>query len=189
MTLFGAGALLALTPEVPARLGTLLFGDPLSISAADLGASACLVFVVAAALAGSHRSLALACFDRVSAPSLGAAPPRADLVLLITLAITTLTAVQALGNLLAVALLIAPGAAALRLTGRLGVALGLAAGLAIAAGVGGLYVSHYLELAAGASIALVAVAWFALAAALATGPAAAARRLPRGTVDAVSSAG
>ena len=31
-TLFGAGALLALSPEVPVRLGELLFGNPLSVS-------------------------------------------------------------------------------------------------------------------------------------------------------------
>jgi ABC-type Mn2+/Zn2+ transport system permease subunit len=38
-----------------------------------------------------------------------------------------------------------------------------AGALAVAAGVGGLYLSHYVELAAGASIALCAVATFALA--------------------------
>ncbi len=160
-TLFGAGALLALAPETPAELGALLFGDPLSVDAGDLVASAAVAGAVIAGLAAAHRPLTLACFEPGSARSLGAPPPRLELVLLALLALTTLVAVTALGNLLVVALLIAPGAAAVRIVPRLGPALALSALLAIGAGVGGLYVSHYLELAAGASIALVAVGVFA----------------------------
>ncbi len=160
--LFGAGALLALAPQVPARLGELLFGDPLSTTSGELAASAALALAVLAALYALHRGLVAAAFDEPTAPSLGASPARIGLALLVLLALTTLVAVQALGNLLVVALIIAPAAAALRLGTRLAPTLGLAAGLAIVAGVGGLYVSHYLELAAGASIALVAVAVFVL---------------------------
>ncbi len=160
--LFGTGALLALSPDVPARLGELLFGDPLSISTSDLAGSAALAVAVLAALYALHRGLAAAGFDAHSARSLGASPARSGLALLMLLALTTLVAVQALGNLLVVALIIGPAAAALRLSSRLGAALFIAAVLAIAAGVGGLYVSHYLELAAGASIALVAILLFAV---------------------------
>lgn len=162
-TLFGAGALLALTPESPARLGALLFGDPLGVTRGDLIASAALVAGVLVALFAAHRPLALACFEPRSAASLGAPPRRLELVLLALLVLTTLVAVGALGNLLVVALLIAPGAAAARIARRLIGALTLAAVLAIGAGVGGLYLSHYLEVAAGAAIALVAVAIFVLA--------------------------
>ncbi len=98
---------------------------------------------------------------------LGASRAASGSALLVLLALTTLVAVQALGNLLVVALIIAPAAAALRLTGRLSRALALSALLAVVAGVGGLYVSYYLDLAAGASIALLAVALFALAVPLA----------------------
>jgi len=103
------------------------------------------------------------------------------------LALTTLVAVQALGNLLVVALIIAPAAAALRLGTRLAPTLALAAGLAILSGVGGLYVSHYLEVAAGASIALVAIAVFVLSLPLGRG-----RRRRRGragsSVEAIGAA-
>ena len=160
--LFGAGALLALAPEVPARLGELLFGDPLGVTATDLLASAALAVAVLAALYALHRPLAAVAFDPQSAPSIGAGPGRTELALLVLLALTTLVAVQALGNLLVVALIVAPAAAALRFASRLPAALGLSVALAIAGGVGGLYVSHYLKLAAGASIALVALAIFVL---------------------------
>ncbi len=163
-TLFGAGVLLALRPEAPARLGEILFGDPLSVSAGDLAATAVLAIVILAALGGFHRKLTLAGFDPQAARSLGVRPERLEVVLLVLLAGATLVAVGALGNLLVVAMILAPGAAALRLARGLGSSLTLAAGLAVGAGTAGLYASYYLELAAGASIALCAVATFALAA-------------------------
>ena len=166
-TLFGAGVVLALRPEVPARLGEILFGDPLSVSGGDLVATGLLGLAVVGALAALHRHLTLAGFDRQAARSLGVRPERLELILLVLLAGATLVAVGALGNLLVVAMLLAPGAAALRLARGLAPSLVLAAFLAVGAGITGLYVSHYLELAAGASIALAAVAVFFLAAAVA----------------------
>ncbi len=161
-TLFGAGALLALAPDVPTRLGELLFGNVLGVSAGELMVSAALAGFVVVALIALHRPLALTAFDPQTAGVLGTSPGGIGLGLLVLLALTTLVAVQALGNLLVVALIIAPAAAALRLTGRLSRALALSALLAVVAGVGGLYVSYYIDLAAGASIALLAVALFAL---------------------------
>lgn len=164
-TLFGLGTLLALSPETPLRLGELLFGDPLSVSGADLVASAALAVVGLAALAAGHRTLALGGFDPQSAPSLGSRSGGAGLLLLALLALTTLIAVQALGNLLVVAIVIAPAAAALQLCTRLLPALLTAAALAALAGVAGIYVSYWAETAAGASIALCAVGTWVLAAA------------------------
>ncbi len=161
--LFGAGTLLALSPEVPVRLGEILFGDPLGVTTGDLIASALLAALAAAVLARAHRSLSLSAFDPQSAASLGGGNARAATLLLALLALTVLIAVQALGNLLVVAILIAPGAAALRLSRSLPHALALAAGGAAVAGVAGIYLSYWADLAAGASIALCAVAVYLLA--------------------------
>ncbi len=162
-TLFGLGTLLALSPEVPIRLGDLLFGNPLSVSTADIVASACLAIVLVGSLLGGHRALTAVGFDSRTAPGLGFAPGRVSLAVLALLALTTLIAVGSLGNLLVVAIVIAPAAAALRLTRRLVPALLCAAALGVGAGVAGLYLSFYADLAAGASIALCAVAAFAMA--------------------------
>jgi ABC-type Mn2+/Zn2+ transport system permease subunit len=156
--LFGLGATLALAPAVPARLEELLFGDLLGISRADLLAAAALALATAVALAAAHRPLALAAFDRPAARSLGAPPARWEATLLALLGVGTVAAAPGLGSLLLVALVIAPGAAALRLTRRLPAALAVAAGFAMVAGVGGLALSYYADLAAGASVALCAVA-------------------------------
>jgi len=154
--LFGLGAVLALTPAVPPRLEELLFGDLLGASRGDLIAAAALAVAVAVALAFAHRRLSAIAFDRSAARSLGAEPARWELVLLVLLALATVAAAPALGSLLLVALIVAPGAGALRLAGRLPLALAMATAIAALAGVAGLVLSYHLGIAAGASVALCA---------------------------------
>jgi ABC-type Mn2+/Zn2+ transport system permease subunit len=160
--LFGLGALLALSPDVPARLGELLFGDLLGVTGGDVAQAGALAAGVVAALALAHRRLALSAFDRAAAPSLGARPAHWELALLALLAVSTVAAVRGLGNLLVVALILAPAAAALNLAQRLPAALALSALLAAVAGVLGLLASYHFNVAAGAAVALAAVALFAL---------------------------
>jgi ABC-type Mn2+/Zn2+ transport system permease subunit len=160
--LFGLGALLALSPDVPARLGELLFGDLLGVTVRDVIEAALLAAVITVALVLAHRRLALSAFDRAAAPSLGTRPGRWELALLALLAICTVAAVRGMGNLLAVALILAPAAAALNLASRLPVALGLAALLGALAGILGLLASYHWHIAAGAAVALAAVALFAV---------------------------
>jgi ABC-type Mn2+/Zn2+ transport system permease subunit len=157
-TLLGLGAMLALSPQSPPRLQELLFGDLLGVSGGDLAVAGALTGAVALALLAGHRSLALVGFDRGSAPSLGARPLRWELALLVVLAVTTVAAVQGLGNLLLVALVLAPAAAAMNLARRLAFVLALSVLLAALAGTAGLLLSFHLEVAAGASVALCAVA-------------------------------
>src|SRR5919107_1215748 len=56
-TAFGLGAMLALAPDVPARLGELLFGDLLGVTASDVVEAGVLAALVAVALAFAHRRL------------------------------------------------------------------------------------------------------------------------------------
>ena len=158
--LFGLGALLALAPEVPPRLPELLFGDPLGVDWGDVAVAAALAAGVVAVIALGHRGLVLSAFDVTAAPSLGVRPGRWSLGLLVLLALCTLAAVQGLGNLLVVALILAPAAAALELTERLPGALMLSALLAAASGILGLLASFHWQVAAGAAIALTAVTVF-----------------------------
>ena len=153
--LFGLGTLLALSPEAPARLQELLFGDLLGVGRADLVAAGVLAVVVAVALLALHRRLAMTAFDGSERAGV--------LAVLVLLALTTVVAVQGLGNLLVVALLVAPGAAALALSRRLVPALLLSVALAAVSGAGGLLLSYHAETAAGASVALCAVAVAAVA--------------------------
>jgi ABC-type Mn2+/Zn2+ transport system permease subunit len=165
-TAFGLGAVLALSPDVPARLGELLFGDLLGTSTADLVAACGLGGLVGLALWAGHRPLAAAVFDPLAAPSLGVRPGRVELALLVLLALAVVAAVQGLGNLLVLALIVAPAAAALRLGRTVGAQIALAVGLGALAGLLGLVASAELDLAAGASVALAAIGLWMLAALL-----------------------
>jgi ABC-type Mn2+/Zn2+ transport system permease subunit len=161
--LLGLGALLALSPETPARLQELLFGNVLGVSDGDLALAAGLAVAVLGALALLHPSLVLVAFDRASAPALGRRPLLVDIALGVLVALAILVAVQGLGNLLVVAVLIAPAAAARLVTRRIPTMMAAAVAIAVAAGIVGLYASFYLGTAAGGSIAGALVLAYALA--------------------------
>ena len=159
----GLGALLALSPDTPAGLGELLFGDVLGVNDADLALAGGLAVAVLAALVLLHGRLLLVGFDRLNASASGVRPAVVDVALLLLVAAALLVAVQGLGNLLVVAVLVGPAACARAVTRRMSTMMGVAAVVAVAAGCGGLYLSYYAETAAGASIAAVIVGVYAVA--------------------------
>jgi ABC-type Mn2+/Zn2+ transport system permease subunit len=176
--LFGLGVLLALSPAAPPGLQVLLFGDVLGVSDTDLALAVALAVLALTALRLLHGRLLVVAFDRLNARALGVSALTVDATLLALLAVALLVAVQGLGNLLVVAVLIAPASAARTLARRMGSMMAASAAIAIAAGVGGLYLSYYAKTAAGASIAAILVAaWAALAGLRAAMPRR-ARRLP-----------
>jgi ABC-type Mn2+/Zn2+ transport system permease subunit len=161
--LLGLGALLALSPATPARLQELLFGDVLAVTDGDLLLAGGLAAIVLAALAVLHPSLLVVGFDRSSAPALGRSALAVDVALGVLVALAILVAVQGLGNLLVVAVLVAPAAAARRVTRRLPSMMAAAVGIAVGCGIAGLYASFYLDTATGASIAGALVIAYAAA--------------------------
>ncbi len=159
-TMFGLGALLALSPQSPPGIESLLFGDLFGVTDADLLAAVALAGCVLLALRLLHGRLLIAGFDRRSAKALGVSPALADAALLLLLAAGIVVAVQGLGNLLVVAVFVGPAAAARGLSERMLPMMALAAGLAVLAGVAGLYLSYYAGTAGGASVALAIVALY-----------------------------
>jgi ABC-type Mn2+/Zn2+ transport system permease subunit len=159
-TLFGAGALLALSPASPPGLQGLLFGDVLASSTVDLVLAGALAFTVLAGMWIVHWRLLAVGFDRLGARALGVQPLAAELALFVLLAVAVLVGVRGLGNLLVVAALVGPAATARTLTRRVGPMVAAACAIGAGAGVGGLYLSYYAGIAAGAAIAglLVVVA-------------------------------
>src|SRR3954454_9794813 len=162
--LFGLGVLLALAPTTPQSVQGLLFGDILGVTRGDLIAAGILTAVGVVALRLLHTRFLVVSFDRTTSRALGVRSEPTDVAMLVLLALSVLIAVQALGNLLVVALLIAPAAAARLLARRMLPMMATAAALAIVSGVAGLYVSYHLRTAAGASIALAMVAVYLFAA-------------------------
>jgi ABC-type Mn2+/Zn2+ transport system permease subunit len=161
-TLFGLGVLLALSQASPPGLGQLLFGDLLGVSRSDLVVSAILAALVLGALSVLHRQLLVVGFDRSTARALGARPLVVDLALLGLVAVTVVIGVQALGNLLVIAIVIGPAAIAALLGGRLTRMMAAGAAIAAACAIAGLYLSYYANTAAGASVAAVTVGLYLL---------------------------
>lgn len=159
----GLGALLALSPATPAGLGELLFGDVLGVSDGDLALAAGLAGATLLALRVLHGRLLLVGFDRINARALGVNAGATDLMLLVLISAALLVAVQGLGNLLVVAVLVGPAACARAITTRMSTMMVTAAVIATASGIGGLYLSYYARTAAGASIALTICAVYAAA--------------------------
>lgn len=152
--LVGLGALLALSPDSPQRLEELLFGDPLGVSDTDLVASGLLAGTGALVLFVLHRPLAVGAFDSEGAAALGLRPQLTRLALLGLVAAAVAVAVQGLGALLSLAVLVAPALAVRRRARSAGRAMAGGAAVGAAGGVVGIYVSHHADIAAGASVAL-----------------------------------
>jgi ABC-type Mn2+/Zn2+ transport system permease subunit len=160
---FGLGALLALSPDSPPGIQSLLFGDILAPSNADLILAGILAAAVVLALLALHWRLLAVAFDRTTAGSMGASPTVADIAVLILLAAAVLVAVQGLGSLLAVAALVGPAATARVFTHRVNSMMLASSLIGIGAGLAGLYLSYYAGVAAGAAIASCIVAAYLVA--------------------------
>ncbi|MBE2315748.1 metal ABC transporter permease [Solirubrobacter sp. CPCC 204708] len=163
-SLLGIGTVFALSADSPPGLQNLLFGDVLATSPSDLALAAALA---AAALIGSwlaYPYLLTYAFDPSAARSLGARPRVAEAAFALLLTAAVLVGVQALGNLLVVAALIGPAVAARTFTRRVPPLIAAASALGVACGVGGLYLSYYADVAAGAAIAGLLVTTAAIAA-------------------------
>jgi ABC-type Mn2+/Zn2+ transport system permease subunit len=163
-TLFGLGALLALSPSSPPGIQNLLFGDILGVSNSDLMLAGGAAIVALGVLRLLHGQLLAVGFDRDGAGALGANAALTETVLLVLIALAVLVGVQGLGNLLVVAVLVGPAAAARQICSRMLPMMAVAVAVAILGGTLGLYLSYYAGTAAGASVAGALVALYLLAA-------------------------
>jgi ABC-type Mn2+/Zn2+ transport system permease subunit len=173
--LVGLGALLALAPDSPQRLEELLFGDPLGVTDGDLLAAATLLVLGGAALVALHRPLSAVAFDAAGAAAAGLRPAVLRLILLVLLAAAVAVAVQGLGALLVLAVLVGPPLAVRHHARTPARAMLGGAAVAVLAGLVGIEVSFHAHSAAGASVALALCAAAALGSLLRPSPRAARR--------------
>jgi ABC-type Mn2+/Zn2+ transport system permease subunit len=167
---FALGAGLVATQNGFSRdLSSFLVGSVLTVTTRDVATTAAVFAVVAAVLAVCAGPLLFTGFDRAGARAAGFATGAWDIVLLLTIEVVVVAVVPAVGTILALALIVAPAAAARLWSGRLPTITALAMAFGVVSGVGGLAVSARWNLAAGASITLVATAVLMLSALLVRG--------------------
>jgi manganese transport system permease protein len=153
-TAFAFGVVLVSTTPSQIVLSHILFGNVLGVSDLDIAQVVGLGAVAFAVLVLLRRDFTLYAFDKVQAHVVGLPVRRTGATLLGLLALTVVVALQAVGVVLAVAMLITPGATAYLLTDRIGRMLVIAPVVAAACAVVGIWTSYALD-AASAGLVVV----------------------------------
>ena len=145
------------------NLEDILLGQVLGVSQTDvyvtLGLSAFVLFATYAI----HKEMLFSSFDPTGASVVGLPTDKLEYALLALLAIVIVLALQAVGIVLVISMLITPAATALLLVRNFQYAMVAAVGLGVAAAVAGLYISYHFNLPSGPVMALVVAAFFILA--------------------------
>lgn len=145
------------------NLDNFLFGQLFGVGWSDVFNTLLISLLVLGVIFLVRKELLLISFDVQAARALGLPVGWLKLVFLILVALTVVTGLPAVGNILMIALLITPGATARLLTDRLSRMMFIAVGVVILAGVGGILASYHLGLAPGACVVVALTVLFLLA--------------------------
>jgi zinc/manganese transport system permease protein len=141
---FGLGVgvlLLSLYHGYATEATNLLFGSIVGVSDRQLLELVIVALIVTAGLAAIYRPLLFSSVDPEVAAARGVPLRAMSIAIFLLLALTTAEAIQVVGVLLVLTLVITPAAAAQRLTARPGLALVLSIAIALAATEGGILLS------------------------------------------------
>jgi manganese/iron transport system permease protein len=161
--MFGFGLVLFTRVETDQHLNHILFGNVLGVSPRDLIETAIVAGGTLLIVLFKRRDLLLYCFDPNHARAIGLPVKVLHYGLLILLALTIVSSLKAVGIILVIAMLIAPGATAFLLTDRFDWMLLIASATAIFSSVAGTLLSFHIDAATGACIVLVQASLFVLA--------------------------
>ncbi|MFV2012944.1 MULTISPECIES: anchored repeat-type ABC transporter permease subunit [unclassified Micromonospora] len=152
--------------QAPGYAGSLqqfLFGSITGIPDRDLYTVGFTGLAILTALFLLHKELVAVSLDRESARSVGLPVFWLDIGLYALVTLAVVISLQTIGNILVLALLITPAAAARLLTDRLGVMMLLAPVIGGGSALVGLYLSWSYDLPVGGTVVLVATGVFLLA--------------------------
>jgi manganese transport system permease protein len=161
--LFAMGLVLVSITPSQTDLSHILFGNVLGVSDAEIAQVLVIGVLASAVLLFKRRDLTLFAFDRSHANAIGINTRWLSVLLLGLLALTVVVALQAVGIILVVAMLITPGATAYLLTKRFERMIALAVLVTAIASLAGAYASFYLDISTGGAVVLAQSAAFALA--------------------------
>lgn len=150
-------------PGYSGSLTSFLFGSITGIPDSTLVTSAIFAALVLAVLLVMHRDLVAVGMDRGYAAALGMRVALLDVLLSVLVTLAVVMSIQTIGNILVIALLVTPAAAARLLTERVVPMMVLAACIGSGSAVLGIYLSWALDYPTGGTIVLVATAVFVLA--------------------------
>lgn len=161
--MFGFGLLLYVKIDADVHLDHILFGDMLGIGLGDIVETGIIAAFTALILGVKWRDLLLHAFDPAHAQAIGLRVNVLHYSLLCLIALTIVAALKSVGLILAIALLIAPGAVAFLLTNKFSTMLILSMVIALVGAFLGVYISFFIDSAPAPTIVLVLTVFFIMA--------------------------
>ena len=138
----------------------ILFGNILAVQDMDMWITIIVSLLVLATITIFFRPLLLTSFDPILAKSMGVKVSFYHYLLMVILTLVAVTAMQSVGTILIVALLITPAATAYLYANSLKTMILLSSGFGALASVLGLFIGYSFNIAAGSSIVLTSALLF-----------------------------
>lgn len=153
--MFALGLVLYVKIQPDIHLDHILFGDMLGIAAIDLIETAAIASASTAFILLFRKDLLVQAFDRQHASAIGLPVKLLHYGLLAVLSLVVVGALKAVGIILAIAMLVAPGAIAALLTRRFPSMLMVAVAVAVGATFCGIWLSFMIDSAPAPTIVLL----------------------------------
>jgi len=160
--MFAAGLVMFVKIETDQHLDHILFGNLLGVTTRDIFETAIIGGITLSIILARRRDFLLYCFDPQYARAIGLPVRVLHYALLVLLSLTIVGSLKAVGIILVIAMLIAPGAIGYLLTDRFDRMLVIAAASAIGSSVSGTLLSFYIDSATGPMIVIVQSVLFAV---------------------------
>ncbi|MEQ1941187.1 metal ABC transporter permease [Mesorhizobium sp. VNQ89] len=161
--MFGLGLVLYVKIQSDVHFDHILFGDMLGVSLGDIAQAAAIAALTAGIIAIKWKDFLLHAFDPAQARAIGLRVNLLHYGLLALISLTIVGALQAVGIILSIAMLIAPGAIAFLLTRRFSAMLMLSLLIAMAGSFLGVYLSFFIDSAPAPTIVLLLSVVFVMA--------------------------
>ena len=155
--------IISLAPGYTGSLQSFLFGSITGIPDETVVTTFIFTAVVLTLLVLFHKELVSVTLDRDMAQALGLPILLLDITLYVLVTLAVVMSIQTIGNILVLALLVTPAAAARMLTDKLVPMMIVAAAVGAISAVIGLYISWAMDVPTGATIVLVVTGIFLLA--------------------------
>jgi manganese/iron transport system permease protein len=161
--MFGVGIIMYTSIHTNEHLDHILFGNMLGVGNADLWTSGVIGLLVTTLLVLKWRDLLLHAFDAAQARASGLNTGALHYGLLCALSLTIVSTLSSVGLILAVALLVTPGAIAFLTVRSFGKMLVVSVTVCLFAMLTGTYASFFIDSAPAATIVLILTATFIVA--------------------------
>ena len=153
--MFGLGIVMYTKVSTDVHLDHILFGNMLGVGTTDLWTAGLIALFVAAIVIAKRQDFLLHAFDPIQAQAVGLRVGWLHYGLLALISLTIVATLSAVGIILSIGLLIAPGAIAFLLTWQFARMLPIAVGVTMLSSLLGVYASFYLDSAPAPTIILI----------------------------------